>query len=298
MTEIWKELEGFSKYKFSNSGKVWSKKYNREMSLKPSIEGYIHMELTNNDGKRQKHFIHRLVAGIFIPNPEKKPTVNHKNHNRADNRVENLEWATVKEQNNHSRKVSKEINRVRFSRAVWRCSLDDKKIEYYETIRDAEKWVEECKLTKTTKTANSAISAVCQKKPHHHTAYGFKWIYDTSDENIFENEIWKDIPKELIKGYTRYKISDRGRIKNPKGKILKGTITSMGYKNVGIGSCSGNNFRVHRLVAQVFLPNFYNKPLVNHKDHNKANCKLYNLEWVTPSENNIAAIKHYSSKKD
>ena len=296
MPEIWKELEGFSKYKISNSGKVWSKKYNIEMSLKPTPEGYVRIELRNDDGKRQKHYIHRLVALIFIPNPEKKPTVNHKNHNRADNRVENLEWATVAEQNNHSRKVSKERNRLRSNRSVWRCSIDGKKLEYYETIRDAEKWIEGCKLTKTKTNTNSAISAVCQKRPHHHTAYGFKWIYDTSDENIFENEIWKDIPKELIKGYTGYKISDQGRIKNPKGNILKGTITSMGYKNVGIGM--RNNRRIHRLVAQVFLPNFYNKPLVNHKDHDKTNCKLYNLEWVTPSENNIAALKHYSSKND
>ncbi len=296
MPEIWKELEGFSNYKFGNSGKVWSKKYNREMSLNTKTdEGYIRIQLRNDDGKPQSYLVHRLVALTFIPNPEKKSTVNHKNHNRADNRVENLEWATMAEQNNHSRKVSKEVSRLIGARAVWRCSLDGKKIEYYETIRDAEKWVEECKLTKTTKKANTNISAVCLNKKK--SAYGFKWIYDTSDENIFENEIWKDIPKQLINGYTGYKISDQGRIKNPKGRILKGSVNH-GYKTTNIGNCSCNDFRTHRLVAQVFLPNFYNKPLVNHKDHNKANCKLYNLEWVTPSENNIAAVNHYSSKKD
>ncbi len=53
----------------------------------------------------------------------------------------------------------------------------------------------------------------------------------------------------------------------------------------------------HRLVAQVFLPNYYGKSFVNHKDHDKANCKLYNLEWVTPHENAIAAVKHYSKLK-
>ena len=41
MPEIWKELEGFPKYKFSNSGKVWSKSYNRELSLKPQEDGYV-----------------------------------------------------------------------------------------------------------------------------------------------------------------------------------------------------------------------------------------------------------------
>ncbi|GIS52515.1 MAG: hypothetical protein Ct9H90mP28_2310 [Paracoccaceae bacterium] len=292
MTEIWKELEGFSKYKFSNSGKVWSKHYNREMSLKPTPEGYIQMELTNNEGNKKNYRIHRLVALTFIPNPEKKPTVNHKNHNRADNRVENLEWATVAEQNNHSRKASKEVTRLQNSRAVWRCSIDGKKIEYYETMQDASQWVLD---NKGNKRARNNISTVCRNKQK--TAYGFKWIYDTSDENIFENEIWKDIPKELIKGYSSYKISDQGRIKNPRGKILKG-YDGKYYKNVSIGTAAGKTYFLHRLVAQVFLPNFYNKPFVNHKDHDRSNCKLYNLEWVTPSENSIAAVNHYSSKKD
>ena len=71
MTEIWKELEGFSNYKFSNSGKVWSKKYNIEMSLNTKTDdGYIRIQLRNDDGKPQNYFVHRLVALTFIPNPE------------------------------------------------------------------------------------------------------------------------------------------------------------------------------------------------------------------------------------
>ena len=48
MSEIWKELEGFSKYKISNTGKIWSKSRNREMSLKPKEDGYICVGLINN----------------------------------------------------------------------------------------------------------------------------------------------------------------------------------------------------------------------------------------------------------
>ena len=290
MTEIWKELEGFSKYKISNSGKVWSKKYNIEMSLKNKVSGYIRIQLFNNNRAPESHYIHRLVALTFIPNPENKKTVNHKNHNITDNRVENLEWATMVEQNNHKRKPSREADQLRFSRPVWRCSIDGKKIEYYETIKDASQWILD---NKGNKRARGNINNVCRNKQI--TAYGFKWIYDTSQENIFENEIWKDIPKEFIRGRLDYQISDQGRIKNPNGKILKG-FNYNGYR--GVSLYRGGKYRIHRLVAQVFLPNFYNKPFVNHKDHNKANCKLYNLEWVTPSENIIAAVNHYSSKKD
>ena len=291
MTEIWKELEQFPKYKFSNTGKVWSKSYNREMLIKQQEDGYIRAKLFNLEGNRITVRVHRLIALTFIPNPENKKTVNHKNHNRADNRVENLEWATALEQNTHKKKQSKEVIRLKNSRAVWRCSLDGQKIELYETLQDAREWVRE---NTEYKNYVKAISAVCQKKPHRHTAYGFKWIYDTSEENIFENEIWKDIPKELIRGRLDYQISDKGRIKNPKGKFLKG-FGDTGYRRVSLGQ---SKYSIHLLVAQVFLPNFYNKPFVNHKDHNRSNCKLYNLEWVTRSENSIAAVKHYSSKKD
>ena len=291
MTEIWKELEGYSNYKFSNTGKVWSKYYKKILSVKPRKDGYIIASLRNNEGKRKYPLTHRLIALAFIPNPENKQTVNHKNHNRADNRVENLEWTTVTEQNIHLRKPSKEVTRLRGSRSVWRCSLDGEKLELYQTIRDAAKWLLD---NKGVECGWKNISAVCLNK--RKTSYGFKWIYDTSQENIFENEIWKDIPKEIVKGYTGYKISDQGRIKNPKGNILKGSIHSSGYKHINIG-INKTTFKVHRLVAQVFIPNIYGKPFVNHRNHDKTDCKLYNLEWVTPSENQKLAVQFYSSKK-
>ena len=110
----------------------------------------------------------------------------------------------------------------------------------------------------------------------------------------------ENIPKELINGYTGYKISSYGRIKKIKNnQFLRGNLHISGYKIVGIGSVSGDGatYQIHRLVAQVFLPNYYGKPFVNHKDHNKANCKLYNLEWVTPHENSKLAYQYHSSEK-
>ena len=109
MTEIWKELEQFPKYKFSNTGKVWSKIQKRELSLKPEEAGYVKVKLYTHEGNRIPVRVHRLIALTFIPNPENKKTVNHKNHNRADNRVENLEWATAAEQNNHKKLNQKKL---------------------------------------------------------------------------------------------------------------------------------------------------------------------------------------------
>ncbi len=293
MPEIWKELEGFSKYKFSNTGKVWSKHYKKILSIESRRGGYARIRLNNNDNIYKTFSVHRLIALTFIPNPENKPTVNHKNHNRGDNRVENLEWATMTEQNNDKKKQSSEITRCGRAPPVWRCSLNGEKLEYYKKLADAEKWLD-INMGKSNRGSN--ICAVCRNK--RKTAYGFKWIFDTSEEKIFENEIWKDIPKEFIKGNIGYKISDQGRIKKyGKNKILKGNTHDAGYKVVTIGSGKGRTHLIHRLVAKVFLPNYYGKPFINHKDHNKANCKLYNLEWVTASENAKLAVQFYSSEK-
>ena len=89
--------------------KFGRKSNNRELSLKPQEDGYVKSKLYNDEGNRRPLHIHRLIALTFIPNPENKKTVNHKNHNRTDNRVENLEWATQSEQNNHKENNQKKL---------------------------------------------------------------------------------------------------------------------------------------------------------------------------------------------
>lgn len=63
--------------------------------------GYTVVSLANN-GKAKQHRLHRIVASVFIPNPEGKPTVNHISGDKSDNRLCNLEWATVQEQSDHA----------------------------------------------------------------------------------------------------------------------------------------------------------------------------------------------------
>ena len=113
-----------------------------------------------------------------------------------------------------------------------------------------------------------------------------------------EKEIWKD-----IEGYEGlYQVSNMGRVKSVertiwnsgKGcyktvheRILKAEINNSGYLLVGLSKggkvklCS-----IHRLVAEAFIPNIDNLPCINHKDENKVNNHMENLEWVTYKENN------------
>lgn len=98
-------------------------------------------------------------------------------------------------------------------------------------------------------------------------------------------EIWAD-----IEGYEGlYKVSNLGNVSGKK--MLTPSKSSSGYYKVELYKDKISKvFWIHRLVAQTFLPNPDNKPQVNHKDGNKLNNILSNLEWVTVSENQIHAI--------
>lgn len=97
-----------------------------------------------------------------------------------------------------------------------------------------------------------------------------------------DNEIWKP-----IRGYeNRYSVSNFGRVKNHVDGNLLALQKRVGY----IRAClvvkqKQKRFSVHRLVAEAFIPNNESKPFINHKDFNRANNVVENLEWVTTKEN-------------
>ncbi len=113
----------------------------------------------------------------------------------------------------------------------------------------------------------------------------------------FDNEIWKD-----VKGFeNRYQISTYGNVRSIQtnhGKYqeelrtqyIRSATCKYYYVQLWIKDCSHTK-AVHRVVAETFIPNLDNKPMVNHKDGNKLNNNVCNLEWVTCSENHLHAFR-------
>ena len=93
--------------------------------------------------------------------------------------------------------------------------------------------------------------------------------------------------REVVGYEGLYQVSNLGQVRNKKGKILKQQIRK-GYCDVGLyknGIKQPKIFKVHRLVAETFIPNPNNFPVINHKDENKQNNKQDNLEWCTQQYN-------------
>ena len=89
------EINGYPDYYVDDSGKIYSRKSGelKEIKQYPKTHGYLYVTLRKNN-KRYYLRVHRLVADTFIPNPDNLPEVNHKDENKTNNRVDNLEWCT------------------------------------------------------------------------------------------------------------------------------------------------------------------------------------------------------------
>lgn len=102
MREVFEDLLGYEEsYQISVQGRIFSKRrkcgnriiYGKEIVPRITRDGYLKVHLSNN-GKTKEYFLHRLIAAQFIPNPNNLPEINHKDGNKTNNNISNLEWCT------------------------------------------------------------------------------------------------------------------------------------------------------------------------------------------------------------
>ena len=136
--EIWKPVVGYEGlYEISNMGRVKSIKFNKEkiLFLQKDKDGYLRSGLRKM-GKLKKYFVHRLVAEAFIPNPNNLPIVNHKDENKQNNCVENLEWCTVKYNNSYGSAIFKRKEKLK--KTIVQYTLTNTPIKEWRSAKDIE----------------------------------------------------------------------------------------------------------------------------------------------------------------
>ena len=211
------KINGYDNYFIYDNGDVFNSTTNKILKGSISEGGYKYYRLSKNNVKKM-FYAHRLVAEHFLENEDNLPVVNHKDGNKLNNNINNLEWVNYSENTQHAYE-NKLIKERRIS-------------EYY-----------------------------------------------TED---LDGEIWKQIPNYP------YSVSSLGRVRNDRTNLLlKGSLTC-GYYKVRL-SYKGQviDKMIHHLVYCIFnnleeIPSGYT---IDHKDANKLNNKLDNLQLVTLSEN-------------
>lgn len=162
---MWKVIPGTNgKYSVSENGEVRNNELKRNLKTAETYNGYLRVRIN-----KKMIRVHRLVAELFIENPNGCTQVNHKDGNKKNNHFSNLEWCTAKENIAHAYKTGlKKVSykNIKSPTPVIQMDLQNNPIKVYPSIRDAER---------ETGIDNSRISKVCKGKKK--TASGYKWQY-------------------------------------------------------------------------------------------------------------------------
>lgn len=167
-TEVFKDIPHYEgRYQISNKGTVWSVKGQRYLKWNTSANhGYASVMLYKN-GRGIRELVHRLVCLTFLGNPPKGMTdVNHKDENKLNNCLDNLEWCTRKynlNYGNHNRRLSESKGTP-----VNQFTKTGEFVAEYKSMAEA---------SKSTGINTAHISACCMNKPHCNTAGGYVWKY-------------------------------------------------------------------------------------------------------------------------
>lgn len=182
-TEIWKDIPGFEKvYMISSFGRVKSFKKSIDvfiLSNKNSKGDYLSLILTHKSHKLSTR-IHRLVAEAFIDNPDNKKEVNHIDCNKQNNHVNNLEWATARENHFHARLYNKNIiagmnnyNKYVKTKKIVQLNMDNKILNVFNNSTEAAAFTGVCSRNILQVANKDQYRPNCVRSQ----AGGFKWRF-------------------------------------------------------------------------------------------------------------------------
>lgn len=285
---LWKDIPNFENYQAHPEGEVRNKTTKRILNSESKKHKYILLMFEDKTTAK-----HRLIAFTFHANPNNLEQVNHIDGNTRNNKADNLEWIS------RSDNVKDAIKKRGRKKAVKNATLTKVKFTFkngktkqYNSITEAET---DLKITK------SCIFASLKRKGGFY--YGSSTIGGRKVRK--ENWLWKVeriknrptinvIEKNItIEGFTHLIACSDGRVLN---KIKRTSVGSSDGRYLRTCKLKGSKNKqkwmsIHQLIAQTFILNPENKPIVNHIDGNTFNNCISNLEWCTQSENMQHAIK-------
>ena len=152
-----KDIKGYEGiYGITSCGKVWS--YRNECFLKPIDNGTGYLQvILHKDGKVKNHYVHRLVAEAYLPNPENLPQINHRDENKTNNCLQNLEWCDHKYNINYGTRTEKT------KKPILQYDLDGNFIREWSSATDVGKELQ--------------ANIWCCLRGRTKSAYGYKWKY-------------------------------------------------------------------------------------------------------------------------
>jgi hypothetical protein len=271
MAEQWKKISDYN-YEISDLGRLRNIASQKITTGSITRNGYVTVALSNN-GKAKYMSLHRLVADLFVPNPDHKTQVNHI-ISKTDNRACALEWSTPSENASHAhREIIQHA-----TKSVDRLDNDGTIIKTYQKLEDV----------RVDGFDPRGVSAVAHGRRKVHAGFCWKFTNEEPPDCNADDEQWQPLEQsedDTVRRFTRYAVSNYGRVKEVKtGKLRK--IGKDGRLSICNGVKDTRMFLVHRLMLLAFnVKNPDNKPEVDHIDSDPTNNKLSNLRWATKHEN-------------
>jgi hypothetical protein len=273
--EKWKLISGYDNYEISDLGNVRNIKTGHFLKPTPR-NGYPAVSLSKKN-TRKTFSIHTLVSYAFL-GKRNGYFVNHKDGNKLNNQLGNLEWVTPKQNCAHA--LNSKL-RNPSCKVVIRYDMSHKMIDEYKSIKEA---------SERLKISAKHISAVCNGK--RRTAGKYFWEFSEDKFKKVEIDTSEYSPTKFSKMYL---VSRSGKVYSCQMKrFMIPKKLPGGYLSVKLSKDNiHKDFYVHRLIAEAFIPNEDNKPFVNHKNFDKTDNRDVNLEWCTSSEN----VKYNQNKQ-
>lgn len=178
-----KAIEGYPGYYAKDNGEIWSVKRGAPRRLVPTLnhKGYERVKLWLN-GVSKTITVHQLIAKTFVPNPENKPQVNHKDENKRNNNANNLEWCTCLENIRYGTGISRSANSRKGLKVKNRKEIEAHKKPVFQLDKNEnilKAWSSITEASRELNIKDSHISACCKGK--RITCGGFKWRYQNAE---------------------------------------------------------------------------------------------------------------------